>query len=303
MIYLIEGSDNYLQEETINRIIREQKATNKCCYDFDKYKEEILVLIDKESRQETIFCEKKVVTIKNSIKELRKEKKSLDLFKKLNKEEKTIVVFIEDKPVNKKDSIDRFVNKKYSASPLKNSDLINWAQAKTKENNTEISFIDLQKLINYTGNDLWLLSNEIKKLSLYCKNRKINSNDIDLLVKSKIETDIFKAIEMTAKKQKRETFKTMYSHIEKGDAPLYLLSMINFQFRNLLLVKKSQQKSIHPKELDMHPYVFQKTLNVSSFFSLTELEKYYEEILRTEIKIKTGEIDPVVGLDLLLLKI
>jgi DNA polymerase-3 subunit delta len=155
------------------------------------------------------------------------------------------------------------------------------------------------------------MSNEIKKLVAYTENKKIEVKDIELLVRPKIETDIFKTIDALASKNKKPALELIHKHLEKGDSPLYLLTMINFQFRNLLTVKSYELGSefyanymrILTKELGMHPYVVRKTLWQARKFSLEELKKIYQKIFEADLAIKTGRIEPVTALDMLIAEI
>lgn len=59
------------------------------------------------------------------------------------------------------------------------------------------------------------MSNEIKKLVSYKNNKIIKLEDIGLLVRSKIETDIFKTIDAIAEKNKKQALNLLHKHLEK----------------------------------------------------------------------------------------
>jgi len=157
------------------------------------------------------------------------------------------------------------------------------------------------------GNDLWQITNEIKKLVNYKNGQRIEIKDVELLVKPKIETDIFKTIDFLASKNKKQALKLIHKHLEKGDHPLYLLSMINFQFRNLLTIKDLIKKSSSPyflsKITNLHPYLVKKSYTQAQKFTLEELKKIYQKIFETDFQIKTGKIAPETALDLLIAEI
>jgi DNA polymerase III delta subunit len=72
--------------------------------------------------------------------------------------------------------------------------------------------------------------------------------------------------------------------------------MINFQLRNLLIVKSGAK-------LNAHPYVIKKTVRQAGNFSLGDLKKIYQKIFQVDVGIKTGKIDPEVALDLLIAEV
>ena len=101
-----------------------------------------------------------------------------------------------------------------------------------------------------------------------------------------------------AARDKKQAFSLIHRHLEKGDSPFYILTMINFQFRNLLLVKtflsENQLAVYQPatsnlaQTLKMHPFVLRKTMAQVGKFSLMELKKIYRKIFEADLNMKTG---------------
>ncbi len=216
-----------------------------------------------------------------------------------------LIIIIEEQEVNSK-KLANFLEdgteiKKYQK--LEQNNLKDWIRKRISNNGGSIDGQALNQLINFVGNDLWELSNEIDKLVLYKNNEVIEIKDVNLLVTSKVEGDIFRMVEYISKQKTSDAFKLTYKHLEKGDSVYYLLSMINFQFRNLVLAKMSRKDMSGAKELSMHPYVFQKILDQIMIFSESDLKKIYRRILRVDIDIKTGKMTPEIALDLLIAEI
>ena len=127
------------------------------------------------------------------------------------------------------------------------------------------------------------------------------------MVRPKIETDIFKTIDAISSKNKREALKLIHQHLEKGDSPLYLLSMITFQFRNLLIIKNllDNQKSYSfiLEKSQLHPLIVKKGYLLAKKFKIEELKKIYQKISQIDYEIKIGKIEPETALDLLIAEI
>ena len=106
-----------------------------------------------------------------------------------------------------------------------------------------------------------------------------------------------------AQKNKKEAFSLLHKHIENGDNALYLLSMIAYQFKNLLIIKELIEKrlpyAVVSKNSGLHPFVVKKTYYLCGQFSFNELKKIYQKIFQADLDIKTGKIDPELTLDLL----
>ena len=217
---------------------------------------------------------------------------------------KDIIIFYEN-GIPPNDAFFKFLKKEAKSQEfnlLEREKLKTWIKKKFKNYQSEITPEALDKLIDFVGNDLWQISNEIKKLVSFKNGKKIEIKDIELLVKPNIETDVFETIEAISLKNKKKAISLIHQHLEKGDAPLYLLSMISFQFRNLLIIKDliEKRKPYYSiiKLSKLHPFVVRKSYQQANKFSLQELKKIYQKILQVDLSIKTGRVEAETALDL-----
>jgi len=272
-------------------------------YDF---KEQSFDDFKNEFRQMPMFEEKKLMILENAF-------SSPDFKEKFLKDSKrfldsqNIVLFYEQSKVLKSDSLFKFLTSKKNADfqefeLLSGQQLKNWAKKEFEALKCKIGEKELEKLIEFIGSDLWQFSNEIKKLAAF--NPEINEKDIELLIKPKIETDIFKTIDFIALRNKKKALELIKKHLAIGDHPTYLLSMINYQFRNLLIVKDLIEKNtpyyMIAKKAQLHPFVVGKSYEQAKKFSLPELKKIYQKIFQADLAIKTGKINPEVAIDMLI---
>ncbi|MDI6592096.1 MAG: DNA polymerase III subunit delta [Patescibacteria group bacterium] len=299
MIIFLYGPDTYRSRQKLNEIIIyykkiHQSGLNLKIFDlkeknFQEFKDEI--------QSVSMFAEKKLIIVKNTFLNKNFKENFLKDSKKFT-QSKDIILFYEEGEVLK----DEFFNflKKYGKSQefklLEGEKLKNWIKKEFEGYQVKTEPGVVERLINFVGNDLWQLNNEIKKLISYKKNKKIEIKDVDLLVRPKIETDIFQTIDWLALKNKKKALESLHRHLEKGESPFYLLSMINFQFRNLLMAKSGNLRG-------MHSFLAKKTLWQSKKFTLQELKKIYQKIFEVDLSIKTGKIDPETALDLFIAEI
>jgi DNA polymerase-3 subunit delta len=173
-----------------------------------------------------------------------------------------------------------------------------WAVKEFQKRNTAIASGALEFLLANIPNDSWLLENEIEKLSLYSKN--ITLSDVQLLIPQYFSPEIFTTVDALARKEKKRALELLHQHLAHGDDPFYLFSMLNFQLRNLYLLKLAEQKKISASGslLGMHPFVFQKTKTQARYFSLEELSSMYEKLFEADLDIKTCKVDAGTALDL-----
>lgn len=310
MLIFIYGSDTYRSQEKLKEIVDEYKKVHKSGLNlnylegeklnFQQIKEEVLVY--------SMFKEKKLIVIKNSFVNEDFQKEFIKNFKRI-KDLKDVIIFYEKNKILKSNSFFKFLKKQAKCQEfefLSGLKLKNWVKKEFEKYNCKIKDKEIDKLIEFIGSDLWRFSNEIKKLSSF--KSEISEQDINLLIESKIETDIFKTIDFLAQRNKKKAILLIKKHLEKGDHPLYLLTMINFQFRNLLLIKNLGSVDYKDsyslaKKVGMHPYVFKKSLYQAQKFSFEELKKIYQEIFQVDFNIKTGKLDAETALSLFITEI
>ena len=82
-----------------------------------------------------------------------------------------------------------------------------------------------------------------------------------------------------------------------------LLGMIVRQFRIMIQVKELSGQGLSQQDtatrLKLHPFVVKKTTRQAMNFSMEQLETIYKKLLETDVSIKTGKMDDVLALDLL----
>jgi len=303
MIIFLYGKDTYRSRQKLNEIIEHYKKIHKSglnlkyfddkTINFEEFKNEI--------QSVSMFNEKKLIVLKNTL--------SSKAFKEFIDSKETILLFYEEGEVVE----DEFVKllKKYGKwqefKLLEGPKLKNWVKKEFEKYQTEVELNALDKLIDFVGNNLWQMSNEIKKLVSYKKEQKIMVSDVELLVRPKIETNIFKTIDYVASQRKKQAIELLKKHLEKGDSPFYLLSMISYQFRNLLIVRELIDKNIPyhliSQKTKLHPYVIQKIYPLAKKFSLPELKKIYQRIFQIDLQIKTGRLNPETALDMFIAEV
>lgn len=218
----------------------------------------------------------------------------------------TILVFIEEGCPDRREILFKTlktIGRLQEFTPLSEEAMRAWIRKEVLGRGGEVEAEVIRKLAAFVGNDLWRMSNEISKLLAY--NRLINAASVEMLVNSQIQANIFELCEAIAAKSLSRAMQELVKLLQSGYAELYILTMIIYEYRNLLIIKDALLRS--PKlnkwslsaKVKLHPYVVGKTLPMAKKYSLDELKKKYEKILYFETAIKTGKIEPKIALELL----
>ena len=259
-----------------------------------------------------LFSTKQLVIVKNSMSKGTpdQQKEILEFIKshtKLETDTDSVVIFFENISPKKNGSLFKFLvthSKKQEFALLSGAQLTNWALAYAKNVSPEISFSRnaLNMLLVATGNDLYILSNEITKLINYKNSGTITENDIALLVKSKVDSTMFETIEALLAGNKSRALQLFHEQIAKGEDVFYILSMYTYQIRTLLKIgdfywQGMTSASEIAKVSKLHPYVVQKTLFQIRNISEEKTKQILRDLAEIDQNAKTGKVDPILALD------
>jgi len=308
MIIFLYGSDTYRSRQKLNAIIDHYKKIHKSGLNLKFFEGESLNFQDFKEEIETasMFKEKKLLLLEDVFSNKNFNKEFLKTGSNFVNSDNIILIY-EKGEIDKNDILFQFLkeNSEYQEfKPLEYEKLKNWVKKVLENYKAKIEEEAFEKLVEFVGNNLWQMSNEIKKIVSYKKGEKIDLKDIELLVKPKIEVDIFKTIDAISEKKKRLALDLIHKHLEKGDSPLYLLKMINFQFRNLLIVKDLLEENMPYYKIlsqsKLHPFIVKKSYQQAQKFTLQQLKKIYQKIFQADFDIKRGRVEPETALDLLI---
>lgn len=303
MIIFLYGPDSYRSKQKLDELITQYKEVRKSGLNLifiDAKESSVKDLLD-NFKTVSMFAEKKLVVIKNVFLNKKFQEDLEEEIKGLEKSENIIVIY-ENDAVDKRGKLLKLLEKQVKCQEFELPDFKTtktWLKKELEKNKIKMEAVAEDLLLNFVGNDLWSLHNEVIKLSSYKYGKVITTDDIKLLVRPKIDNDIFKTIEALASKNKKLALDLIYKHIENGDHPLYLLSMISYQFRNLLILKEAG----YAKKTGLHPFVVQKTMPLCGKFTFDELKKIYWKIFEIDTDIKTGKIDAELAIDMLVAEI
>jgi DNA polymerase III subunit delta len=312
MIIFLYGKNSYGANQELKKILDSYAdpagAKRKVKYAVRTFDENELDFQSVKNELEigSLFADKKIVILKNIFSDKIFKEIFFENAGKFLKQENIVLIFQEG-DVDRKDGLFKLLSKEAKCEeflPLEGKDLHDWIKKEFEGHKTQIDKTAISELILCAGGDMWQLENEIKKLVSYQKGAAVTEKEIRLLVRPKIENDIFVTIEYLAQKNKGKALYLTHKHLEKGDSPLYLLTMINFQLRNLLLVKDLMEKKFPyfeiAKRSGLHPFVVRKTYAQAEKFTFSQLKKIYQKIFQVDLSIKTGKIEPETALDLLI---
>lgn len=223
--------------------------------------------------------------------------------------ETTRLVFIEDKSISEANPIHRLAlaDKRGHVKefkPPQGRELSRWIEERVRKKGGRITSAAVEELAAFVGSDLRLLDQEIEKLVVYAGQvRPISEEDVRLLVSYVQEASIFAMVDALGQRDAQRAAQLLHQLLDQGEHPLALLGMIARQFRIIIQVKDLSERGLSEQaiaaRLKLHPFVVKKAVRQAMNFSMEQLEAIYRKLLETDVAIKTGQMDEVLALDML----
>jgi DNA polymerase-3 subunit delta len=184
-------------------------------------------------------------------------------------------------------------------------DMVRWVRQRASEKDGDLSPEAAVALVQAVGNNQRLLDQEIEKLLTFAnRERPVTSYDVSLLVPYAQEAVIFDAVDAMGQRDGVKAAQLIHNLLEHGNDPLYLFAMIVRQFRLLIQIKELADEGMNAaaisKTIQLHPFPTRKLYTQARNFTLQQLERVHRRLLEIDVQIKTGQIDSVVALDLLI---
>ncbi len=187
----------------------------------------------------------------------------------------------------------------------KGRDLTDRIVKTVRANEGDIEHQAATELASMCGADWQRTENEIEKLLLYVHgDRPISSQDVRDLVDDARQTSIFDLVDTIGQRKRDAARRLMHKLVGEEAAPPYLIAMVTRQIRTMLKIKALNQRGVPAAKiagrLGLHPYVARKGAGQSRNFSQAQLRRGIANLFRVDLAIKTGDVNPVLALDLLI---
>lgn len=185
----------------------------------------------------------------------------------------------------------------------KGTELEQWIGERARKKGVSIAREAISLLANYVGSNLRLLDQELEKLATYLGGQgTIGVRDVELLVSSVQEANIFHMVDALGARDGRRALQLLHRLLGEGKAPLYLLTMIVRQFRLLLLAREldalGTPAAEMARQMDVKPFAVGKLLQQATRFRPSDLKAILGQLLDIDVGIKTGQVDGPLALEL-----
>lgn len=319
-VYLLYGTESFLIEDTVHRIIEagiteEEREFNLSKFEMTEHPVEIAV---EEAYTFPFMGGRRIVIIKEAyfLTNTKVQTKVDHNLKKLEEylenpaPETIVIIHAPYEKVDDRKKICKMLKKKaevLDGSPLDEKLLYQWVDEKAAEQGVSIEKAATEQLLALTSAELMLMSTELRKLAIYVgENETITKDIVDELVARSLEQNIFALVDGVVKKKVDVSWKIFQDLLKQKEDPLKIVALMVRQFRILYQVKQLSQQGYSQKQmasqLKLHPYVVKLAAQQTNHFKDEELLSLLDQLANIDYEIKTGQIDKTLAVELFLSK-
>ncbi len=187
---------------------------------------------------------------------------------------------------------------------LREGRLQRWIEQHVAEEGGRISPQAVALLARIVGGNLWVMASEISKLALFTLGRRIEEEDVSLVVSHGQEANVFAMVDAILEFKARVAEQLLQQLLQRGAAPAYLMVVLSRQIQRIVRARelKGQDKSeaeIQKKLGLTSEFALQRTLAQAARYSLERLKDAYHKLLETDLSIKTGKREGELALTIL----
>lgn len=252
----------------------------------------------------SLFVKKRLIIIENIFKNKKTKifSELSDYLKKLNTPDDNIIIFIDEEIGGKNNILKADAKKLFTLlakqkfvqefKALTNQQLLAFIKKEAALYNKEFLTKSAELLITYSGDDLWLIANEIKKLSFYSPTSIITEQDVKELCVGAINENIFALTDALSAKNKNLALQLLEEQYASGLNDEYLIAMLIRQFKILLQIRSAIDNNLSPsayaKKIKLHPYVIKKGLIQAKNFNAETLKNILNRLIYLDFANKNG---------------
>ena len=258
----------------------------------------------------SLFCMQRLIFLKRPYRNKSKEKVIQILLEYLSKkQESTNIIIWEDQKIKSNTKYYKYfqnIKSVEESDELNKRTFLTWANEEVKKQNIALDknlVKELSERVNFSPESF---VNEIQKLKLSGK-RVFKEEDIIESTTDTLEYDIWKLIDsINSKKDTSERIKILDRILSQEVDENYIISMLARNLRLTVLTKELLEQKKNSNEiasiLKIPPFTVPQMQHISREYSREKISLLYEKLSSLDYEIKRGNIEPGLGLTLLITK-
>ena len=306
--YLLFGEEAYLKIQYKEKLIHALNPDDDTM-NFSKYEGKGIEARELIDLCETMpfFADRRVVLVENSGFFKNKCDELADYMKELP--DYLRMVFVEEE-VDKRNRMYKAVKSCGGIVEFAKQDektLMRWAAGILAKEGRRIRPGDMELFLTKTGTDMGNIRMELEKLITYTMGKDVvTAEDIEEICTTRTENKIFDMVRAVTEKNQRKALDLYNDLLTLREPPMRILFLLSKQFRQMCLAKKMSVEGASQNEiatrLGVPSFAVRNLLACARVYKIEELEKAEEDFVDAEEAVKTGRLQDVLSVELLIVK-
>ena len=307
-VYLLCGDEAYLKIQYKDKLIKALNPDDDTM-NFSKYEGKGIEVREMIDLCETMpfFADYRVILVENSGFFKNKCDELADYIKTLP--DYVRMVFVEEE-VDKRSRMYKAVKAEGRIVEFAKQDektLMRWAAGILGREGRKITTRDMEFLLTKTGTDMGNIRNELEKLITFTMGRDVvTAEDIEEICTTRTENKIFEMVRAVTEKNQRKALDLYNDLLTLREPPMRILFLLSKQFRQMMLAKKMSGEGAAQSEiasrLGVPSFAARNLLTCARAYSTEELEQAEVDFVDSEEAVKTGRLQDVLSVELLIVK-
>jgi len=188
---------------------------------------------------------------------------------------------------------------------LKDTKLRQWIQGYVVKEGGSISPQAMNLIAKLVGSNLRIMANEINKLLLFASGRRIEEEDVNLVVSQAQEANVFTMVDAILDFKAKVAEQWLQQLLQRGAAPAYLLVMLSRQVQMIVRAIELRNQGKARTEIQNRlgltsEFALRSILEQADRYPLPRLVQVYHKLLEADLSIKTGRYDAELTLNILI---
>ena len=307
-VYLLCGDEAYLKIQYKDKLIKALNPDDDTM-NFSKYEGKGIEVREMIDLCETMpfFADYRVILVENSGFFKNKCDELADYIKTLP--DYVRMVFVEEE-VDKRSRMYKAVKAEGRIVEFAKQDektLMRWAAGILGREGRKITTRDMEFLLTKTGTDMGNIRNELEKLITFTMGRDVvTAEDIEEICTTRTENKIFEMVRAVTEKNQRKALDLYNDLLTLREPPMRILFLLSKQFCQMTLAKKMSGEGAAQSEiasrLGVPSFAVRNLLTCARAYSTEELEQAEVDFVDSEEAVKTGRLQDVLSVELLIVK-
>lgn len=187
---------------------------------------------------------------------------------------------------------------------LREAQLKEWVRARAQSEKATIAPGAVDLLARTVGSNLWVMSSELAKLTIYAGGQQIEADDVRLLTGYTQQQNIFALVDSIVEGRAQNAGQQLEKTLQAGASPSYVMAMLARQMRMIVTARELKARRVPISEArgrlgNAPEFAVRKLFEQAARHSMPRLRQVYRLLVEADLAVKTGRYEPELAVSLL----